>query len=80
MLTAMVAVDNIVEGSSEKANIWKVNAEQEYHEAQKQQAITPAATGTAIPAGPSTQHPEPTVSPCPSCEGIPDAVPVGETD
>lgn len=33
MLTAMVAVDNICEGITEKANIWAVNTEQEYHEA-----------------------------------------------
>ncbi len=32
MLTAMVAVDNIVSGRTDKANIWAVNAEQEYHE------------------------------------------------
>lgn len=32
MLTAMTAVDNIVAGRSDKANIWDVNTEQEYHE------------------------------------------------
>jgi hypothetical protein len=32
MLTAMVAVDNIAGGSSEKENIWSVNTEQEYDE------------------------------------------------
>jgi protoporphyrinogen oxidase len=32
MLTAMVAVDNIVQKSTIKDNIWAVNAEQEYHE------------------------------------------------
>ena len=32
MLTAMVAVDNIVEGRTDKANLWEVNTEQEYHE------------------------------------------------
>jgi protoporphyrinogen oxidase len=32
MLTAMVAVDNIVRKSTSKENIWAVNAEQEYHE------------------------------------------------
>jgi hypothetical protein len=31
MLTAMVAVDNIAGGSSEKENIWSVYTEQEYH-------------------------------------------------
>lgn len=32
MLCAMVAVDNLVEGSKDKKNLWEVNAEQEYHE------------------------------------------------
>lgn len=32
MLTAMVAVDNIVAGITSKANIWAVNTEEEYHE------------------------------------------------
>jgi protoporphyrinogen oxidase len=33
MLTAMTAVDNIINGLKEKYNIWAVNAEEEYHEA-----------------------------------------------
>lgn len=32
MLTAMVAVDNIIEGRMDKSNIWAVNTEQEYYE------------------------------------------------
>lgn len=32
MLTAMLAVDNIMEGRTEKANLWDVNTEMEYHE------------------------------------------------
>jgi protoporphyrinogen oxidase len=32
MLTAMVAVDNIASGSTDKENVWSVNTEQEYHE------------------------------------------------
>jgi len=32
MLTAMVAVDNIAAGRTDKANIWAVNTEMEYHE------------------------------------------------
>jgi protoporphyrinogen oxidase len=32
MLTAMVAVDNIIAGETDKANIWAVNTEEEYHE------------------------------------------------
>ena len=33
MLTAMTAVDNIIEGRLDKSNIWAVNTEMEYHEA-----------------------------------------------
>ncbi|NQV61847.1 MAG: hypothetical protein HQ502_19425, partial [Alphaproteobacteria bacterium] len=32
MLTAMVAVDNIIAEKVDKANIWSVNTEAEYHE------------------------------------------------
>ena len=32
MLAAMAAVENIVSGNSEKANIWEINTEKEYHE------------------------------------------------
>jgi protoporphyrinogen oxidase len=32
MLTAMVAVDNIAAGVTDKADIWAINTEQEYHE------------------------------------------------
>jgi hypothetical protein len=32
MLTAMTAVDNIIAGITDKANIWAVNTEQDYHE------------------------------------------------
>ena len=32
MLTAMVAVENIIDGRHDKDNVWSVNAEQEYHE------------------------------------------------
>lgn len=32
MLTAMVAVDNIIEGKKGKDNIWAINTEQDYHE------------------------------------------------
>jgi protoporphyrinogen oxidase len=33
MLTAMMAVDNIVEGREDRTNLWEVNTEMEYHEA-----------------------------------------------
>lgn len=32
MLTAMLAVDNIIEGRTDKSNIWDVNTQEEYHE------------------------------------------------
>ncbi len=37
MLTAMVAVDNIVAGVRDKSNVWAVNTEQDYHEAKDSQ-------------------------------------------
>lgn len=37
MLTAMKAVENIIQGKTTKENIWNVNAEQEYHEEKKSQ-------------------------------------------
>jgi protoporphyrinogen oxidase len=35
MLTAMTAVDNIINGIITKDNIWAVNTEEEYHEEEK---------------------------------------------
>ena len=35
MLTAMTAVDNIIEGRIDKSNIWALNTEMEYHESKK---------------------------------------------
>jgi hypothetical protein len=32
MLTAMTAVDNIINGVAARENIWQVNTEEEYHE------------------------------------------------
>jgi hypothetical protein len=32
MLTAMTAVDNIIAGRRDKANLWAINTEMEYHE------------------------------------------------
>ena len=32
MLTAMIAVDNIAAGITDKSNLWEVNTEMEYHE------------------------------------------------
>ncbi|HYA17290.1 MAG TPA: NAD(P)/FAD-dependent oxidoreductase [Bryobacteraceae bacterium] len=36
MLTAMTAVDNIIEGRVDKSNIWALNTEMEYHESRKE--------------------------------------------
>jgi protoporphyrinogen oxidase len=32
MLTAMIAVDNIAAGVTDKSNLWEVNTEMDYHE------------------------------------------------
>src|SRR5215469_469921 len=56
MLTAMIAVENILDGVTDKANIWAVNTEMEYHEAkcavrrkireqEPDAAVAPACTG-----------------------------------
>jgi protoporphyrinogen oxidase len=42
MLTAMAVVDGLVSGGVEKAALWDINTEQEYHEEKKQ----PAAVGS----------------------------------
>lgn len=41
MLTAMVAVDNVIEGVTSKQNLWEINTEQEYHE---EKETAPVAT------------------------------------
>jgi protoporphyrinogen oxidase len=43
MLTAMMAVDNIIEGRTDKANLWEVNTEQDYHETKDEAAKQPQA-------------------------------------
>jgi protoporphyrinogen oxidase len=45
MLTAMVAVDNILAGITDKTNLWEVNTEQEYHE-EKEETRVPAEVST----------------------------------
>jgi len=45
MLTAMVAVDNILAGITDKSNLWEVNTEQEYHE-EKEEPRVPAEVST----------------------------------
>lgn len=54
MLTAMVAVDNIIASVEAKTNIWAINTEQEYHE-EKAVSASVAVAGTSEPeaaAGP----------------------------
>lgn len=48
MLTAMVAVDNILSGITDKSNLWEVNTEQEYHEQKTEPRI--AAEIPRVPA------------------------------
>lgn len=40
MLTAMVAVENIVNGVKTKDNLWEINTEEEYHEGKKEAVRT----------------------------------------
>jgi len=40
MLTAMQAVENVLQGKTGKDNIWSINTEQDYHE-QKSEAQEP---------------------------------------
>jgi protoporphyrinogen oxidase len=47
MLTAMTAVENIVNGNSTKDNIWAINTEMDYHE---EKAATRSEAGEAVPA------------------------------
>jgi protoporphyrinogen oxidase len=49
MLTAMVAVDNIIAGRMDKANIWEVNTEMDYHEAKQAVARHIAASPSFCP-------------------------------
>ena len=47
MLTAMVAVDNILAGITSKENLWKINTEQEYHEDKGSPAKNASSTSAA---------------------------------
>ena len=51
MLAAMTAVDNLVAGRKDKANIWDVNTEQEYHEEAPARARAGAALGHPMHRG-----------------------------
>lgn len=43
MLTAMQAVENVIQGVTDKANIWSINTEQDYHEQKATSETTAAA-------------------------------------
>lgn len=43
MLTAMIAVDNIAAGSTDKVNLWAVNTEMDYHEANEAEGPSTAS-------------------------------------
>ena len=65
MLTAMVAVDNILEGRTDKSNIWAVNTESEYHETSRPEPAADRETAAAdaqdgVPAAPIADTPEET--------------------
>lgn len=49
MLTAMTAVDNIIEGRADKSNIWAVNTEMEYHEVRSDEQERAVAEGASVP-------------------------------
>jgi hypothetical protein len=51
MLTAMTAVDNIIEGRVDKANIWAVNTEGDYHEEKSEAPVERAGEPVAVGAG-----------------------------
>ena len=44
MLTAMTAVDNILAGIQDKANVWSINTEMEYHEEEKKDEVKPSTS------------------------------------
>lgn len=44
MLTAMQAVENVIQGVTDKANIWSINTEQDYHEQKSRSETAAAAT------------------------------------
>jgi hypothetical protein len=49
MLTAMMAVENILAGVKSKQNLWDVNTEQEYHEQKAEAGNHPEAPVEGMP-------------------------------
>ena len=60
MLTAMTAVENIVNGLTSKENIWAINTEMDYHETKRQEAVPekpdPLNSGFQTGRAEATQH------------------------
>ena len=50
MLTAMTAVDNIIQGITSKDNIWSINTEMEYHEEKQEPSAGNVPKPAAVPA------------------------------
>ena len=48
MLTAMTAVDNVLNGNVSKDNIWEINTEMEYHEEKEGEFARSASQGSAV--------------------------------
>jgi protoporphyrinogen oxidase len=55
MLTAMVAVENILSGVKSKQNLWEINTEQEYHEA-KASTSKPSGKATGARETPGEEY------------------------
>jgi hypothetical protein len=56
MLTAMLAVENILSGRKDKQNLWQVNTEQEYHEEKETPAKVPSLAPALQQAEPSNEE------------------------
>lgn len=58
MLTAMMAVENIISGRRSKENLWQVNTEQEYHEEKNKPAVEQQPAIIQQPVRVTEQQPE----------------------
>jgi len=54
MLTAMMAVDNIIAGKTDKSNLWDVNLDMVYHEEKKSEEATSPEQSRGVPGRKST--------------------------
>jgi protoporphyrinogen oxidase len=76
MLTAMVAVDNVLQGRADKSNVWAVNAEQEYHEVKGKQPAAKRIPAPQAACSSGGSAPQADASP-PQATEEPSAVAVG---